>query len=313
MFNFSRAIVILSCFSGAPVLAKSPVVVTDIAPVFSIVAQVMDGVGTPDLIVEPSSSPHNYSLRPSQAKALQNADVVIAVSEELTPWLVDSLHNLAKEAQIVMLADTPETILLEAREDDHDEDEGHEEESHDDDHDDHGHDHGDHDPHSWLDPVNAANWATEIAGILSEKDPENASVYAENAQRFRAELEAVTVEIKDRLELVDSKDYLVYHDAFQYFENRFQVPSFAAISNTEATSPGPKKISEIRELVAKSDIHCLVAEPGYQDGLVQAIAPDQALKVAELDPLGSLLPLDKHLYAKSLEAIAASLEACLAP
>ncbi len=179
------------CLIPAFAWAASPRVAVDIAPLHSIVTQVMDGVGHPDLLIRPESSPHRYSLRPSEAEALAEADVVFWISDELTPWLENSLNNLAGSASTVEMLKLSATMRHEYREsatfEAHEHaDEGEHDEHHDDHkehHDDHDEQHhGEYDPHAWLDPMNAKVWASEIAHVLSRADPSNAEVYRQNAQ-----------------------------------------------------------------------------------------------------------------------------------
>lgn len=300
MFKFILPIYVAASVFGLAARAEVPKVVVDIAPIYGIVSQVMDGVGTPSLVVEQAASPHDFSMRPSHARGLQNADVVFAVSPELTPWLVGSLQTLAKDADVIFLADTNGTVLLETRED-----EGHHHEG--------GHDHGDIDPHSWLDPNNAVMWSHEIARILAQSDPQNSETYQENAAAFDLRMQAMSQAIQDEISDVGSSDYFVNHDAFQYFENRFGVPSLGAITNTEAVRPGPRKLQEVREQIKAANVKCLAVEPGFQQGLLDAIAPNGGVNVAVMDPLGATLPLDANLYEATLSDMAHALAACLRP
>ncbi|AML51387.1 zinc ABC transporter substrate-binding protein [Falsihalocynthiibacter arcticus] len=289
---------------GQSAHAKAPNVVVDIAPIYAIAAQVMEGVGTPTLIVEQAASPHDFSLRPSHARGLQNADVVFSVSPDLTPWLVKSLETLAVGAEIVFLAEVSGTNLLEAREE-----EGHvDEEEH---ADEGGHAHGEFDPHSWLDPENAVLWAGEMARILTEIDPENGSVYKENVADFEAQMVALAQGIQEGFSDLGGVEYFVYHDAFQYFESRFEVPSFGAITDTEAVDPGPRRLQDVRDKIAQSNVKCLAVESGFKSGILDAITPNGGLDIVQMDPLGATLPLDKNLYGTTLANMAQALTACL--
>ena len=258
----------------------------DIPPVYSLVAKVMEGVGTPDLIVQQGASPHGYSLRPAEAEALQNADVVFWVGEELEPWLERSIDSLAADTLSVQLMEAEGATELVSRsgatfeahshddeegddhEDhaaaEHDHDHGdHEDEDHD--HDEHDHDHGGHDPHSWLDPQNAIVWLGVIAEDLSEVDPENADTYAKNAAEGKAQLEALVADVNGELKDF-STNFIVFHDAYQYFENRFGISAAGSIRLSDATDPSPARIAEIRDKVAELDITCAFAEPAVQSG-----------------------------------------------
>ncbi|MDO6590563.1 zinc transporter [Loktanella sp. D2R18] len=297
---------------GGTVYADVPKVAVDIAPVHSLVTRVMDGVGSPDLIVQLGASPHEYSLRPSEARALQDADVVFWVSAGLTPWLEDTIETLSSEASVTELLETDGTIELEFREsalfekhDHSDHDEGHGDH---DDHDDHGH--GAHDPHAWLSPNNAMNWLNVIAGQLSAADPENAGVYFANAAAGRAEIEAVIGEVNATLAPVRGEKFIVFHDAYQYFENDFDFPAAGAISIGDASDPSPARIAEIQARVADEGIACVLAEPQFNQGLVATVLEGSQAHTGIIDPLGSDLELGAGFYPQLIKNLASSLAAC---
>jgi zinc transport system substrate-binding protein len=341
-------------------LAEAPNVAVDIAPVHSLVARVMDGVGTPDLIIQSGASPHEYSLRPSEASLLQNADIVFWIGKDLTPWLEDTIETLAPDAAVTALLESDGTIELEFREnalfeahghddhddhDDHADEEGHDEhddhddhadeEGHDehDDHDDHadeeghdehddhdghadeegheGHDHGAYDPHAWLSPNNAANWLNFIAAQLSAADPKNAGTYFANAAAGRAEIEALIVEVNATLDPVRGGQFVVFHDAYQYFEIDFDVPASGAISIGDASDPSPARIAEIQARVANEGIECVLAEPQFNSGLVATVMDGTNVNTGVIDPLGSDLELGATLYPQLIANMAAALVNCL--
>ncbi|WP_044045012.1 zinc ABC transporter substrate-binding protein [Octadecabacter antarcticus] len=336
----SRTLLPLSLFTalmGGTALAEVPRVAADIAPVHSLVARVMDGIGTPDLIVQPGGSPHEYSLRPSEAEALQEADLVFWVSPDLTPWLGDAIVTLATNASVTELLEAEGTIELEMREGalfevhEHGEDEhegaDHEGEDHADhtedeheEHDDHaeeeagheGHDdHGAHDPHAWLSPLNAATWLNVIASQLSAADPENAGAYFANAATGRAELDKLTIDINDMLEPVRGGQFIVFHDAYQYFESAFEFIASGAISISDASDPSPARIAEIRARIAAEGIDCVLAEPQFNAGLVATVMDGTEAATGILDPLGSNLEPGLALYPQLMRNLASTLVECL--
>lgn len=345
---------------AGPALAEVPRVAVDIAPVHSLVARVMDGVGTPDLIVAPGGSPHEYSLRPSEAAALQEADLVVWVGPDLTPWLAGAVDTLAGDATRVTLMETEGTQVLSFREgalfDAHDhghggheghghEEHGHDEHAHDEHaHDEHGHDahgheehaadahghedhahgdhghedhaHGDHahgayDPHVWLSPVNAAVWLDVIAAQLSAADPANAATYVANAAAGRAELDALVAEVGGLLDPLRDLRFVVFHDAYQYFETAFDIPASGAITLSDATDPSPARIAEIQARVADQGIACVLSEPQFDPGIVATVMEGTAARTAVLDPLGSDLTPGPQLYPQMLRNLAGSLARCL--
>lgn len=313
-------------------LADVPSVAVDIAPVHSLVAQVMQGVGEPTLIIQPGGSPHEYSLRPSEAAALQDADIVFWVGEDLTPWMAGAVETLADGADVTTLLEVDGVTLLDFREgalfeahshehgdhdhdhgDEHDHDHAHgDEHAHDHDHDhDHDHAHGEHDPHAWLSPDNAAVWLNAIAAELSATDPENAGTYFANAATAREELDGLVTEINATLEPVRGLSFVVFHDAYQYFETAFDFPASGAISIGDAVDPSPARIAEIQGRVADEGIQCVLSEPQFDPGLVATVMDGTEANTAVLDPLGSDLEPGPDLYPQLLRNLATSLAGCL--
>lgn len=315
-------------------------VAADIAPVHSLVSRVMKGLGTPDLVVKPEASPHGYTLRPSEAVALEHADVVFWVSDGLTPWLAGSLKTLTADDVAVELMETEDTLRLAFREgaafeghahDDPASDtadhgsEGKDEPevadrrdegkpqldspSHDNGHD---HRHGTYDPHGWLDPENAKRWLDVIAAELSVLDPSNAATYSRNAGEGKAELDRLTAEIRARLDGREARSFVVFHDAYQYFEHRFDLHAAGAIALGDATDPSPARISRIRETVAKWSVECVFAEPQFDPGIIYAVTDGAGVRVGVLDPHGSTLTLGAGLYLELLRNLTTELEQCLA-
>lgn len=278
--------------------AEPPRVVVDIAPSHSLVARVMEGVGAPALLLEPGTSPHDHAMRPSEAGVLAEAELVVLTAAELTPWLDRAADRLAPDAAKLMLDEAPGAVVLPAREapllEDHDHD--------------HGHDHGETDPHGWLDPHNARAWMDAVAEVLAERDPENAVAYRANAEAGRAELEALEAELRAALDPVRGLRYVVLHDAFQYFEARFDVPAVAALAVGDATDPGPARLREIHDALRREAVACAFAEPQLDPGLLTAVAGE--VPTAVLDPLGASLEPGPDLYPALLRDLARALADC---
>jgi len=333
---------------AAPGLA-APQVTTDIAPVHSLVARVMDGVGAPALIVPPGATPHAYSLRPSEAAALDRAEVVFWIGDGLTPWLADSIGTLAGDAHVVELLGAGGSQVRDFREaltfaakagddhahdhghdaharDDHDKDDGHDhghDEGHDHGHDaghdhghdeshDHGHDHAHDgaDPHAWLDPANARAWLGVIAAELAEHDPANADTYAANAAEASQELAALEARLAARLTPVRDVPYVVYHDAYQYFEARFDLAPTGAMAMSDAADPGPARVAALRDAAQQAGIVCVFGEPQFGGARVAAIFGD-TVGHGVLDPLGSGHEPGPALYPALLADMADALTGCL--
>ncbi|WP_170610597.1 zinc ABC transporter substrate-binding protein [Ruegeria arenilitoris] len=372
---------ITAAVMGGTAIAEVPNVAVDITPVHSLVARVMEGVGTPDLIVQPGASPHEYNLRPSEAAALQEADIVFWIGEDLTPWMGGAIGTLAEGATVTSLLETDGTVLLEFREGalfeahdhghdahadeehvdhddhgdehahddhakeekhgDHDHDEhaekhedgddhaegkdhGHEDEhaehaeSDEHDHDEHAehedhddHHHGAHDPHAWLSPANAGNWLNVIAAQLSAADPDNAGAYFANAASAREEMEALTVEVAGMLQPVQGGSFIVFHDAYQYFEDEFGLPASGAISIGDASDPSPARIAEIQARIKEEGITCVLAEPQFNPDLVKTVLDGTEASTGVIDPLGAELEPGADLYPQVIRNMAKTLSDCL--
>lgn len=336
--SFALATVSLSVASVAA-FAEPPKVATDIAPVHSLVAQVMNTVAEPSLIVRQGASPHGYSMRPSEARALQDADLVIWVGPELTPWFEKPLASLAEQAAKIELLDVPGTLQLEYRDldngdheehadhadhDDHDDHDNHD--THDD-HDDHaeadehkGHDdHTDHDehhhhdgldPHAWLDLQNAQIWLLAIAERLAEMDPENAEVYLLNAKTAAQDLKALETELKTKLSGLSDQPYVAFHDAYQYFETRFGLVIAGTVALGDASDPSPARVAALRNSIVGKGVTCAFAEPQFDPRLLEAATESGEVDIRVIDPLGSTLDIGPALYKQLVTAMADEFAAC---
>ena len=418
-------------------------VVTSIKPVHSLVAAVMQGAGTPDLIVEGAGSPHTYALKPSQAKQLQEADLVFWMSHDLEAFLEKSIDGIATKAVSVPLMESHGLMTLGFREggafddhghdehddhDEHDKDDDHDHEKHDDhdDHDDHDkdddhdhekhddhdehekhdkdddhdhekhddhdehekhdkdddhdhekhddhdehekhdkdddhdhekhddhdehekhdkdddhdhekhddhdehekhdkdddhdhekhddhdeHDHGEVDPHVWLDPENAKAMVHEIEEALAKADPANAATYESNAEAVMAKLDSLVAEIDSELQPVKGRGYIVFHDAYQYFENRFGVSAIGSITVSPEVLPGAERISDLQEKVRSLDATCVFSEPQFEPKLVATVTENTNARFGVIDPLGAAIDEGPNLYFTLIRNMASSLKNCL--
>ena len=305
---------IVMVLSASVSVADTPRVAVDIAPVHSLVARVMDGVDTPALIIAAGASPHEYSLRPSEAAALQKADVIFWIGPELTPWLDKALSTLAHDAVQVSFINAEGTILLPYREsalfERHDHDDDHADH---DDHDDHAyHDQHPMDPHLWLSPENGIVWMNMIAEVLAEADPTNAATYRANAVAGQKELINLQTNINTILAPHRGKNFITFHDGFQYFEDHFNFPAMGAIALSDASQPGPARLAAIRERIANESISCVLSEPQYQSGIITAVTGEIEVNIGVVDAVGYRLELGRDLYPQLLRDLAEALAECLA-
>ena len=323
MKNLKKLPFILSILSVltffTPVNAEVKVV-TSIKPIHSLASYLMDGVGKPDLIVDGYASPHGFAMKPSHAKMLQNADLIFWIGEDLESFLEKPLNSIAKKAEIIELMDIKGLNVLKFRErnifeehdhDDHDDHDGHAKKKKDDhdDHDDHeGHNHGEFDPHIWLDPINAKVILNEMVEHLIENDAKNASTYKSNLDKALKDIDKLTMDVMS--ELNQSVASIVFHDAYQYFEERFGIEVLGALSVNPEILPGAKQLAEIREVIEHENVNCIFSEPQFNPDIINAIAMDTNVKTGVLDPLGATLEPGKDLYFDLIRNISKSFKGC---
>jgi zinc transport system substrate-binding protein len=321
---------ILTFFTPANAELK---VVTSIKPIHSLASYLMDGIGKPELIVDGYASPHGFSMKPSHAKMLQNADLIFWVGEDLEGFLEKPLKSIAKKAEKIELIEIKGLNVLKFRErnifdehdhddhddhgkkeddhDDHDHDEHAKKEEHDD-HDDHdgheGHAHGEYDPHIWLDPMNAKVILNEMVEHLIENDPTNEAKYKSNLDKALKDIDTLTIEVMS--DLSNSVSSIVFHDAYQYFEKRFNVNILGAFTVNTDVMPGAEQLAEIREIIEHDKVACIFSEPQFNRDIINAVAKDMKIKTGVLDPLGATLDSGKDLYFKLIRNMSASFKGC---
>jgi zinc transport system substrate-binding protein len=330
---------LLIFFSPAKAETK---VVTSIKPIHSLASYLMDGVSQPGLIVDGYASPHGFAMKPSHAKMLQEADLIFWVGEDLENFLEKPLKSIAKKAEKIELMEIKGLNKLKFRErnifdghDDHGHDDGHKEDDnddhakkeddhgHDDEHKENGHDdehkedghddheghaHGEYDPHIWLDPSNAKVILKEMAEHLIEKDQKNTSIYKSNLKKALKNLDRLIKDVKSEL----NKDFksIVFHDAYQYFEKRFDVNIMGAFTVNTDVMPGAEQLSEIREIIEHDKVSCVFSEPQFNPDIINAVAKDMNISTGVLDPLGATLDPGKDLYFNLIKNMSKSFKGC---
>jgi zinc transport system substrate-binding protein len=292
-------------------------IVASIKPVHALVAGVMGDLGTPHLLLAAPTSAHHFTLKPSQARALQNADIVFWIGPGMEQPLTKALGTLAADAQSVALDDSAGLVLFDF------DDDGHDDHGTKDKHD--GHDghatkdghvgHGGHgiNPHIWLDPFNAQIMLGVIADHLGKADPVNAKAYQANADAMRQTFAQLQIDIARELAPFAESEFLVLHDAHIYFERRFGMRAQAAITTEPDVMPTAAKIKKLRRDLESHPIDCIFGEPFLGQKAVRLIAEGSDIRIGQLDPLGSQLPAGASLYADLLKSYAAAFKACLAP
>ncbi|MCL2297381.1 MAG: zinc ABC transporter substrate-binding protein [Proteobacteria bacterium] len=300
--RFFVALMVLWGASGG-LFAATPKVVVSIAPLHSLVAGVMEGVGTPTLLLKGAASPHDHALRPSEVAALADADIVFWVGTSLEGFLEKPLRT--SKARHVALIETA-SVRYPAREggvwgkDRH----AHKHK---------GHNHGgaSTDPHVWLDPVNAGDMVDAVARELSALDAENSKRYEANAAALRQRLTALNHEIETMLTPVKRAPFIVFHDGYQYFEKRYGLNGVGAITVNPEQKPSAQRLRALRDTVQKSGVACVFAEPQYSDGLVKSIVEGTTARYSIWDPLGSNVAPGMDVYFLMMRQLAENGRRCL--
>ena len=290
-------------------------VVTTIQPLHSLISNVMGNKGKLDLILEGTASPHSFTLKPSHAKMLENADVIFWIDKDLESFLEKPLKSIPKKAKVVHLMDISGLEIHKFREkniygghDDHDK-HGHKEDKHDD-HDKHGHAHahGEFDVHIWLDPNNAKVIVKEVANQLATLDSKNSDFYKKNAKKTLNKLDNLINKIDKSINKKAS--FVTFHDAYQYFEKRFGIEALGALTINTDIQPGAKQIEEIQHLVEDKNIKCIFSEPQFNPKLINMIAKSSGAKTGILDPLGSSYKSGNDLYFNLINDLYENLNKC---
>jgi zinc transport system substrate-binding protein len=293
--------------AGAPLK-----VVVTLKPIHALALQVLDGVAAPVLVVDGAASPHTFALKPSDAKLFNDADVVVRVSEALEPFTARVVRSLPKSVQVVTLQDAPGIRTLPRRPGPMFE----------------VHAHGksparggkhNHDPkaavdgHLWLDPANAKAIIAELARVASAKRPQASAQIAANAAKATARIEALDGELAAQLANIKARPYVVFHDALQYFEQRFGLAPVGSISVDPEVPPSAKRLSDLRARIKTLNAACVFSEPGYESKVVQSVIEGTTAKTGQLDPEGLTVDKGPDAYDALMRRLAAGFRACLAP
>jgi zinc transport system substrate-binding protein len=304
--------------------SKPPRVLATIAPIHSLAAAVMKGVGVPELLVEGTFSEHTYTLKPSDARKLNEAQIIVRVAPNLETFLNKSLESLPKAARVINLVTAPGMVLWPVRVggdfephdhfklNEHKEGRGH----------DHGNgEHGGHehatpdefpDPHIWLDPRNAARIADAISASLIELDPAHTERYKNNTETLKARLAALDASLSAELSSLRNKPYVVFHDAYQYFEKRYGLNPVGSISLSSAQPPGAGHMKKLRQKIQNLKAVCVFTEPQFDARLANALIEGTNAKTAVLDGIGANLATGPELYFDLERQLAQSLKSCVA-
>ncbi len=321
--------ILFSSFSAHADVSTDIKVVTTIKPLHSLISRIMETRGEPQLIIEGTNNPHTFVFKPSHAKMIEEADIVFWIGEDLEAFMEKPLNSLAKDAKKIAFMDSESIEKLKFREenifddhDNHDDHDGHKDDDHDDhddhdghddEHDDHaghhdGHNHGEFDAHIWLDPENAKEMVRIIRDELIKIDPDGQRQYSVNTAGATLELDNLINNVEKEL----SKDisYIVFHDAYQYFETRFGVKAVGALTLNPDVLPGAKQIADIQDLISDKGIKCIFSEPQYNPKIIETLGNDMNISTGVMDPLGAFIDPGPTMYVELVNGIANSIKDC---
>lgn len=292
----------LTSLLAVPAIADVPRVITDIAPVHALVAQVMGDLGTPELLLDRGASEHSFQLKPSQAAGLADAGLVVWIGPELTPWLDRALERVPVSVPRLGLLDLQGTLTQPYPTD------GEDHAADDDDYPDGP------DPHAWLDPDNAPVWLMAVAAELSRIDPGNAATYARNASRSAARIAILDADMQTILAPARDKPIIVFHEAFGYFATHFGLNVAGSIAEGDAATPGAAQLADIRRLIEAGKVTCIFPESNHDPKLTLQMVDGTTARIgAPLDPVGSSLEPGPLAYDALLRGMAVTIAACVAP
>lgn len=288
-------------------------VVVTIKPIHSLVSTVLHGIATPKLLISGAQSPHHFALKPSDARALHRAVTFIRVGADLEPFTKKVVASLPGSVSVLTLTELAGLKYHSIRADDafephsHDHDHHHSEP-------DHGHGKSErqthHDPHIWLDPKNAAVIVNAVAQHFSKLFPEHKERITQNAKKAVAKINALEADIRRTLAPVKDLPFLVFHDAFQYFEKRFDLTGVGAITLHPEAPPSAKRMIQIRATLKKRNVRCVFAEPQFSKKRLTNIVEGTSANVGTLDPLGSDVAAGPAAYGAILRKLAESFSSC---
>jgi len=331
MIKFFSILALFIC-TGVNVFATETTgVISTIQPINSLVSAVIGNTGKSITIIPSEQSPHDFKLKPSDVKVLQNGNIIFYVSNHLESSITKVFKNLPKNIKLINLMEESGVNHLAIRDndawerhdhhghDDHDDHDKHGKKHDDhDDHDKHGKKHDDHDDHEkeddvhvWLSPDNAIKIVQKVNKVLSLYFPENSKIYNDNTTKFIDKIRNLKMELVKELSPIKNKPYIVFHDAYQYFEKTFELNAVGSVALEGDIASSPKQISFIKDKIVKSKALCVFQEPQFDSKLVKIVVEGTDAKIGTLDPLGVNISENKDFYLQLITNMAKSLKECL--
>lgn len=287
-------------------------IVTTIRPIYAIIAAITKDRADVDFVVDEHESMHDFSLTAQEIEIFRGADAIILVSRNFENFMVKPLEHKSKKTEVLELAKIPNLKLLELRENNiiaTNHDHSHEDENADEH--DHEHVHLDHlDYHIWLSPDNAKLMAENILKTLVKIDPHNSDFYAKNKNEFFQKLQTMDLEIKKKINHRQDP-YLVFHDAYQYFDRYYGLNYYGSIMMDEQAMPSAKRISALRKAVIENKIQCVFSEPQFPSRIVEYLRKETGINSGVLDPeWGDSHSKPEDAYVDLIKKLAENFDIC---
>lgn len=295
-------LMMLMVLQSQPAAAVSDgAVVTSVRPLALIAAALTDGITQPQVLVADGSSPHHYSLKPSDMRRLMDARVVFWVGPELEHFLVKplsrtqavtvALHSLAESGQQV------HNMAAEAGGDMH-----HDE-----------HDHGGIDVHPWLDPDKVLPMAQRMHDALLKVFPSQRAVLERNLAQFRQQMRTTDAQIRADFADVKGRGLFVFHDAYAGFIHHYGLKQLGYITVDPSRKPGARHLVDIRQQLEQQPGSCVLSEPQYSNSVIDAIVSGLDVRQEVVDPLATGIKPGPEAYSQFLLGLAQKIRHCLAP
>ena len=303
--NLALFMPLISSLLVSVAAAQTPGVVVTIKPIHSLVAGIIGKTGEPRLLLNGNTSLHGTQLKPSQTSMLQNADIIFYIGETFEVFLKRVFKTLPDKVRKVAIMDDQTIIKLRYRNHDL---WGDQPQPVGDLHDFH---HALYNGHIWLDPKNAMRIVRLLTDKLIQRYPENRDIYLANAEQLIQDLAQLDNEIQRVISPVTDKPFIVFHDAYQYFEQAYGLTAVGSIVISPEEIPSPRRVQRMQKRLVQSKAHCVFSEPQFSDRLITTIIEGTPTKKMVLDPLGATLPAGEALYFNLLRNLTNNLSDCL--
>ena len=288
--KITLCLLVLALSTTAAAQEPKPLILASIKPLQLIAAAVAGDQADVELLLPVSVSPHLYQLKPSDRQRLAKADMIVWVGPALERFLLKPLALVEPHKALNIYDGVAEHH-------------GH------DDHEEGGHAEGD--PHSWLDPIEAIAIAHKIAQQLMRVAPSKQPIFQQNAEHFEQRIRQLDKKLQAEFQAIEAKPYIVLHDAYSHFEERYGVKRAAALALSPDRKPGARHIWRIKQLIDKGGVGCIFREPQYKPAILESLIKDADIRIEVLDPLAAAIKLSPNAYELFIADFAETFLRCI--